>query len=198
MDLAKYKGIIFDMDGTLVDSMPAHLNAWQATCEAFDIPFDREWFYTLGGMPTIKTAYAINEKYQLDCDPVLLAESKLRLFDDIPHKGDVIPATFNVLKQQKALSKKIAIGTGCQRRHADELLEVTGLMPYLDAVVTSNDVENHKPNPDTFLEAAKRIGVEPKDCIVFEDTELGRSAAISAGMDCYLVTDGLITEFKAA
>jgi len=197
MDLSAYKGIIFDMDGTLIDSMPVHIYAWKTTCEEFGIPFDYHWFYSLGGMPTIKTANAVNEKYQLDYDPTLLAETKICYFDAIDHKGDIIPETFELLKQHKA-DKKIAVGTGCQKRHADELLEVTGILPLLDALVTSNDVENHKPAPDTFLEAAKRIGLAPADCVVFEDTDLGRSAALAAGMDCYLVVDGKITEFTPA
>ncbi|WP_318446022.1 HAD family hydrolase [Photobacterium leiognathi] len=198
MDLKQYKAVIFDMDGTLVDSMPAHIDAWQTTCEAHGIPVDRDWFYTMGGSPTLNTAKALIEKYQLDADPVYLAESKLRNFDDIKQKGEVITGTFEILKQAKALGMPSAIGTGCQRRHALEILTAAGLMSLLDEIVTANEVTQHKPFPETFLQAAEKLGVAAKDCVVFEDTELGCQAAKAAGMDCYLVADGEITAFRPA
>ncbi|PSU92108.1 carotenoid dehydrogenase [Photobacterium kishitanii] len=197
MDLSSYQGIIFDMDGTLVDSMPAHINAWQQTCADFELPFERDWFYAMGGSPTINTAVALLKKYDIDADPQLLVTSKLRYFDEIKHKGDIIPATFSLLRQQKALHKPIAIGTGCYRHHALEILSTSGILPLVDVVVTANDVQRHKPFPDTFLEAARLLGVSVSHCVVFEDTELGCQAAHAASMDCYLVRDGIISEFRA-
>ena len=191
MDLSKYKGLIFDMDGTLIDSMPAHLKAWRQTCEVFEIPFDEAWFYSLGGMPTIKTAQAINHRYQQNFDTKRLADTKSQFFNDLNYKGEVIPATYQLLLDNKP-SKKIAVGTGCRNSNALPLLTETNILPLLDALVTADDVERHKPNPDTFLQAAQRIGVEPRHCVVFEDTELGQSAALAAGMDCVLVVDGQI------
>ncbi|MEF1174561.1 HAD-IA family hydrolase, partial [Vibrio sinaloensis] len=78
-------------------------------------------------------------------------------------------------------------GTGSQRKSALALLKQTELLPKLDAVVTATDVANHKPNPDTFLEAARQLGVNANACVVFEDTELGKRAAHSGGMDCIMV-----------
>ncbi|OBU18393.1 carotenoid dehydrogenase [Photobacterium aquimaris] len=197
MDLSSYQGIIFDMDGTLVDSMPAHIKAWQQTCTDFELPFERDWFYSMGGSPTINTATELLKKYHIDAEPQLLVASKLRYFDDIKHKGDIIPATFTVLQQQKALNKRIAIGTGCYRHHALEILTTLGILPLVDIVVTANDVERHKPFPDTFLQAAQLLDLPPSACVVFEDTELGYQAAHAAGMDCYLVDDGMITELRS-
>lgn len=197
MDLSAYQGIIFDMDGTLVDSMPAHIKVWQQTCHDFGLPFECDWFYSMGGSPTINTAIALLKKYNIDADPQLLVMSKLRHFDDINHKGDIIPATFSILKQQKAINKRIAVGTGCYRYHALEILTTLGILPLLDVVVTANDVQRHKPLPDTFLEAARALGIPPVQCVVFEDTELGCQAAHAAGMDCYRVRDGTIGEFRA-
>ncbi|OAN18083.1 carotenoid dehydrogenase [Photobacterium jeanii] len=197
MDLSKYQALIFDMDGTLIDSMPAHLGAWRRTCEAFGIPFDQEWLHSLGGMPTKKTARAIIERYQLDVQPQLLVETKFQYYEATEHKGVVIPATVDLLKQFRH-EKKTAVGTGCIRRHADELLTMTELLPLLDAVVTASDVIRYKPEPDTFLLAAERVGVKPQDCVVFEDTNLGRQAALAAGMDCILVKNGELVEFTKA
>lgn len=197
MDLSSYQGIIFDMDGTLVDSMPSHIKAWQQTCVDFELPFERDWFYAMGGSPTINTATALLKKYDIEADPQLLVTSKLRYFDEIKQKGDIIPTIFAILQQQKALNKQIAIGTGCYRHHALEILSTLGILPLVDVVVTADDVQRHKPLPDTFLEAARLLGVSRSHCVVFEDTELGCQAAYAAGMDCYLVVDGAISEFRA-
>jgi beta-phosphoglucomutase family hydrolase len=197
MDLTPYKGLIFDMDGTLIDSMPAHVEAWKKTCELFEIPFDEEWFYSLGGMPTIKTAQAINHRYQQNFDTKRLANTKSEFFETLDFKGEVISSTYQLLLDNKS-SKKIAVGTGCRQMNALPLLGETNILPLLDALVTADDVEKHKPNPDTFLQAAQRIGVEPCDCLVFEDTELGKTAALAAGMDCVLVVDGEISNLTKA
>ena len=151
-----------------------------------------------GWFTNLKYGKALIEKYQLDVDPVYLAESKLHHFDDITHKGEVITGTFDVLKQAKSKGIPTAIGTGCQRRHTEEILTSAGLMPYLDAIVTANDVTQHKPLPETFLLAAQKLGIAAKDCLVFEDTELGCQAAKAAGMDCYLVAGGEMKEFRSA
>ncbi|MGR5141049.1 HAD family hydrolase [Photobacterium sp. DNB23_23_1] len=197
MDLSSYTGIIFDMDGTLVDSMPAHLEAWEKTCAIHEIPFDREWFYNLGGMPSVRIANEINRAFCQNFDVERLANTKYKFYDEIIHKGEVIDPVYQVLLDNKG-SKKVAVGTGSRMFNAEPLLDQTGILPMLDALVTADDVVNHKPNPDTFLEAAKRMGVEPHDCVVFEDTELGQRAALAAGMDCYLVVDGEITTLTKA
>ncbi|MGR5065238.1 beta-phosphoglucomutase family hydrolase [Photobacterium sp. DNB22_13_2] len=197
MDLSSYKGIIFDMDGTLVDSMPAHLEAWEKTCAIHEIPFDRYWFYNLGGMPSVKIASEINRSFRQNFDTERLANTKYKFYDEIAHKGEVIAPVYQVLLDNKD-SKKVAVGTGSRMFNAEPLLDQTGILPMLDALVTADDVDNHKPDPDTFLEAAKRVGVEPHECVVFEDTELGQRAAHAAGMDCYLVVDGEITTLTKA
>ncbi|MCG2837420.1 beta-phosphoglucomutase family hydrolase [Photobacterium sp. WH77] len=197
MDLSRYQGLIFDMDGTLIDSMPAHITAWRYACEQFNIPFDPQWLMSLGGSPTIKTAQMMNEKYQTDHDIQEVADAKWRFFEALEQKGEAIPATVNLLLQYRD-QKKVAVGTGCRKVNAENLLTITDILPLLDALVTADDVLNHKPHPDTFLEAANRIGLAPHQCVVFEDTDLGRRAALAAGMDCFLVVDGVIAEFTSA
>ncbi|HBV76957.1 MULTISPECIES: beta-phosphoglucomutase family hydrolase [Vibrio] len=189
VDVSSYKGLIFDMDGTLIDTMPSHLHAWQQTAEQYNFPFDQEWIYSLGGMPSRKVAMQLNERYHIDIDPQKVADTKTRLFRNLIEEGCVITCTFQVLKQFYG-KKKLAIGTGSNQENAIKLLEYNGILPMLDAVVTAADVENHKPNPDTFLLAAQRLGLKPEDCVVFEDTEIGKQAALAAGMACIMVVNG--------
>ncbi len=197
IDLSRYKGIIFDMDGTLVDTMPTHLEAWRMTAERHGFHFDYEWFYELGGVPTAKTVTLINETQSLQLDSEQVSITKREIYESISVLAEVIEDTYSLLVQHRP-GKKIAIGTGSDRQGADRTLGASGLTGLMDTLVCSDDVANHKPSPDTFLLAAQRLGLEPRDCVVFEDTQTGLQAARSAGMDCYLVVDGKIAEFFSA
>ncbi|MFK0573150.1 HAD-IA family hydrolase [Endozoicomonas sp.] len=171
--LTGYDAIIFDMDGTLIDSMPTHLEAWRLTSEKYGFPFDREWHHSLGGMSTERTAERVNQRYNLSLDSAAVAQSKRLQWEAIYDGPVLIDETYGVFVECEG-NKKLAVGTGAIRDHAEDLLAGVGLLDRLDALVTVTDVENGKPHPDTFLQAASLVGVNPGRCLVFEDTELGR------------------------
>ncbi|MCW4438647.1 beta-phosphoglucomutase family hydrolase [Vibrio splendidus] len=197
IDLTAYDGLIFDMDGTLIDTMPAHVKAWQQTAEEFGFHFEASWLHSLGGMPSYKIAGEVNSKYGLSLDPQAVSTFKMASFAAIEDKGDIIPCTHSLLLENLG-SKKIAVGTGSQRKSAEQLLDKTDILSKLDILVTATDVKNHKPNPDTFLDACFGMGLQPKQCVVFEDTNLGKQAAHAANMDCILVVEGNKLEFYPA
>ncbi|MEH0664901.1 beta-phosphoglucomutase family hydrolase [Vibrio scophthalmi] len=184
--LHSYQGLIFDMDGTLIDTMPAHLLAWEKTAEHFQFPFTREWLHGLGGMPSFKIVAEVNSKYGLTLDPNEVAQFKMATFSSLDDHGEPIQTTMAILDHFYG-KKPLAVGTGSQRQSAMRLLEKANLIEKLDAIVTASDVEHHKPNPDTFLLAAEQLKLAPSQCVVFEDTHLGRQAAHAGGMDCVMV-----------
>lgn len=189
--LTQYDGVIFDMDGTLVDSMPSHLQAWQATAQQFNFPYDATWHHSLGGVPSRETVHYINERYQLSLDPNTVSAFKKQTWETLTK-----PPVF--FEQSKQLfdsllgKKKLAVGTGSARKHAEMVLNRIGILSKLDGLVTACDVKQGKPAPDTFAQAAEALQLPPHRCVVFEDTEIGRQAAHAAGIDCILVTDGVI------
>lgn len=189
--LDNYQGLIFDMDGTLIDTMPAHLEAWHQTAAHFEFPFSNDWLHSLGGMPSYKIAAEVNAKYGLRLDPYEVSRFKMATFASLENHGDVIDCTLKVFNHFVGL-KRLAVGTGSQRESAIRLLTKVGLIDQLDAIVTATDVTNHKPHPDTFLQAAEKIGLTPEQCVVFEDTKLGMQAAHAAKMDCVMVEQGAL------
>lgn len=191
LDLNHFKGIIFDMDGTLIDSMGGHNVAWQKTCEQFGYPFDAEYMYNLGGVPTLATVDLLNEKYGKNHDRNTVANFKNAVRAAMQDMPGLIEDTHRIFNHYRPF-KKVAVGTGADRAHAESLLAHHGLLDSLDALVTSSDVENGKPAPDTFLSAASQMGLAPHECVVFEDTEIGKQAATRAGMQCIMVVQGKV------
>ncbi|WCP70048.1 beta-phosphoglucomutase family hydrolase [Vibrio tubiashii] len=185
-NIEKYQALIFDMDGTIIDTMPAHLNAWQQTAEHFGFPFCERWLHSLGGMPSYKIAAEVNKKHGMSLEPKEVSRFKMDAFASLEEHGEPIDCTVNVLNHFFG-KKKLAVGTGSQRESAIRLLTKAKLIDKLDAVVTATDVTNHKPNPDTFLQAAELVNTVPANCLVFEDTKLGLQAAHAAKMDCMMV-----------
>ena len=191
-DLSRYKGIVFDMDGTLIDSMGAHGLAWQQTCEHFGYPYDGEYIHGLGGVPTREIVGMLNVKYGLSHDQDEVTEHKRQGFLKLDDKPVVIADTFAVMQRYQGILK-MGVGTGSERANAIRMLSESGLLERVETVVTATDVTYGKPHGETFLTVAKNMGLQAKDCVVFEDTEIGRLAAKNAGMDCIMVINGKIS-----
>tara|TARA_R110000868_G_scaffold133136_4_gene344581 strand:+ start:176 stop:778 length:603 start_codon:yes stop_codon:yes gene_type:complete len=190
-DLSRYKGIVFDMDGTLIDSMGAHGLAWQKTCAHFGYPYEGDYIHGLGGVPTREIVKLLNEKYGLSHDQDEVTEHKRQGFLKLDDKPMVIADTFSVMQRYQGILK-MGVGTGSERGNAMRMLSESGLLERVETVVTASDVTYGKPHGETFLTVAKNMGLQAKDCVVFEDTEIGRLAAKNAGMDCIMVINGKI------
>lgn len=178
-----YDALIFDMDGTLVDSGQLHEFAWTEMLNKYGIPVDRAYMRSLAGVPTKGTIELLLEKFNLTVEASLdeMNDFKEQVVHDNMHKY-VKPTALIEVAQRYHGKKPMAIGTGAYTQEAKTIIGLCGLDKYIQVVVGADQVQNPKPAPDTFLRCAELLGVEPTQCVVFEDSKLGLQAAASAGM----------------
>ncbi len=184
------QGLIFDCDGTLADTMPLHFHAWRSTLDRYGIELNEDRFYSLGGQPTVKIVQLLAGEQGLDLDAEAVANEKEEAF--LVRLSEVKPIAPIVDIVRANVGKlPMAVASGSHRAVVFDVLKIIGLDDLFDenTVVGAEDTALHKPNPDVFLEAARRIGVAPEKCRVYEDAELGIEAARRANMQCFDVRD---------
>jgi len=178
------RGFIFDLDGTLADTMPAHYRAWMVTAKHYGLNFPEDLFYGLGGMPTWKIAGMLIEQAGASADPLEVASHKEKTFVASLVTPGIIQPIAPVVEIARAHRAEgpLAIASGGQRHLVERTLGIIGIADWFSVVLASEDTTRHKPEPDVFLEAARRLGAEPADCTVYEDTDIGLEAARRANM----------------
>jgi HAD superfamily hydrolase (TIGR01509 family) len=183
----KFDGYIFDLDGTLVDTMPVHYKAWDEALHRFGLreTLSEDLFYSLGGVPTLRVAEIMGGHYGLKLDASEVTHQKEILYKTIllASEADVIEP---VVAIARAVAERhpVAVVTGGAPDVAEAGLAAGGLQGLFKIIVTPVDVPpgRGKPAPDMFLLASKRMNVPPERCLVFEDAEPGMAAARAAGM----------------
>lgn len=180
-----FAGYIFDLDGTLIDSMPIHYLAWDAALHNYGLKekLDEDLFYRLGGVPTDIVAAELGKHYGLKLDPAEVMEAKERLYCE-KLAGVRVIEPVAAIARRAAPDHPIAIVTGGTPDIALPALHAAGFDGMFKLIITPLDVPpgRGKPAPDMFLLAAKRMGVPPGRCLVFEDAEPGIVGAKAAGM----------------
>lgn len=184
----KAEALIFDLDGTLADTMPVHFWAYKNILRDFGIDFTPEIFAQLAGIPAVGTIAKLNEMFGTRMNAEEVGHFKEAEYEKIMHKMKPILPVVELAKKYHGILP-MAVGTGGYKRLAWKTMEICGLDKYFDILVSTEDVARPKPFPDTFLKCAELLGVNPAVCEVFEDAQLGIQAAKAAGMMATLVTD---------
>ncbi len=177
----KAKALIFDLDGTLVDSMPLHYEAWKEVCATGGLDFSEEEFYGLAGVPSDRIFEIINERHGTDFDPPYHSQIKEDTYLKKIHQLKPVQQVLDLAIEHFG-KMPMSIGTGSPGDHSWEAVKSLGLDKYFDILISKNDVMIGKPNPETFLKCAAAMNIEPQFCQVFEDGDPGLEAAKSAGM----------------
>ena len=183
-----FAAFIYDCDGTLVDSMPLHYRAW---CHALEVhgapwPFTEDFFYTQAGIAEPDTVRRLNEVHGTGIDPEGVARTKLDTFFDLLQDLQPVPPVCGHAMEHRG-RVPLAVVSGSEERLVRHCLQRTGMLDWFETIVTPVDVRRGKPAPDMFLLAAERLGVDPAECLVFEDGQSGIDGARAAGMSTVFV-----------
>lgn len=194
-DIYRYRGLIFDLDGTLINSMPWHTKAWIQVCAEHGFTIDPKIIYQLGGMASRNIVMHFKEEGKNVGDVDAFVRRKVELYRANLDKVELFAPIAAILRTAKARGLKCAVGTGTQRINATDILKIHHLTDLVDVIVSADDVTRHKPHPDTFLKAAELLGLTPAECLVFDDGPVGLAAAKNGHMDCVEVLNGTLVNF---
>jgi beta-phosphoglucomutase len=181
-------GAIWDMDGTLVDTAELHFRAWEEVCRSLGRPFTRADFAATFGRRNPEIIRALFGDRFDDKQTADLGDQKEELYRAMARKGVApLPGVVALLEGLRRAGFRQAIGSSAPRANLDLILGLMGVADYFDAVVSSEDTQRGKPDPQVFLVAAERLGVPPGRCVVLEDAVAGVQAARAGGMKCVAV-----------
>mgnify|MGYP001820667918 CR=1 FL=1 len=182
------KGFLFDLDGVIVDTAKYHFLAWKRLADDLKINFtieDNELLKGVSRMASLDIVLGLGNLELSEDEKLTLATRKNEWYVDYITKMDsdeILPGALDFLKEAKDKGIKVALGSAS--KNAQTILERLEITSYFDAIISGNEVSKAKPDPEVFLLGAKSVGLEPQECVVFEDAQAGVQAAINAGMKC--------------
>ncbi len=177
----EFDAYLFDLDGTVADSMPLHFRGWTSVIEEAGGEFPEELFYAWGGVPLEKIVEQLNERCGLNMPVKETARKKELLYVHMLPELQAMPSVVRVMERMHG-KVRFAIVSGSPRSSIESTLNKLGLHDRFELLVGAEDYMHGKPHPEPFLTAAKKLGVAPERCLVFEDAQAGIQSAEAAGM----------------
>lgn len=186
----KYKAVLFDMDGVILDSEPLHIAAFQATLGRFGHELDMSGYEAHFAGKTDEEGFKqyfsfINEQADI---PNIMSEKAKAYLELAGDQLSPYPGIVPLIKELSALVP-LALVTGSLHSEVDIALRACGIEGLFSVIVAAEDVTKSKPDPEGYLKAAKQLGVAAEDCVIVEDTPSGVNAAVAANIDCIAVTN---------
>lgn len=184
----EFDAYLFDCDGTLVHTMPLHHQAWQQSLRQSGALFEFTWdvFLSRAGMGLLETVEELNLQFGASLSPAGVVALQRQVFRELIPEITPVAAVVEVARAARG-NKRLAVCSGGETEIVRRALEAVGILDWFDTIVCREDTPRGKPAPDCFLECARRLGVEPERCLVFEDGVMGVQAARAAGMPVVFV-----------
>lgn len=179
--LAQAKALIFDCDGTLVDSAPVYSVAWAKGLALSGKKMPEDWYRVRNGLSEHVLMDVFEQQHDLTLDREAVVQLMRQTYLDEIHRVEEIATVATIARRQHG-RLPLAVASGGSTSIVRASLEALGLDDLFDTIVTVDDVGKPKPDPAAFLEAARRLKVPTESCLVFEDSEQGIAAAKAAGM----------------
>lgn len=177
----EFQAYLFDCDGTIVDSMPLHYATWLEALAEWNCVFDEQLFYAWGGRPVADIIATLNDMHGLRMPVDDVVRRKETLYHEHISRLQTVPEVLEHIEHSHGRIP-FAVVSGSTREAVTSSLAALNLLDRFDVLVCAGDYQRAKPDPEPFLLAASRLGVDPARCLVFEDTDLGIAAATAAGM----------------
>ncbi len=176
-----FRAYLFDLDGTVADTMPGHYRAWSAALAAHGAAFPEPLFYEWGGVPPLRVAELLNERFGYGLDPAaLMRDKEARFLLGVDAVRPIASVLAHIVEAHGRIP--LAIVSGSPRANVERTLAALGLADRFSVLVCAEDYAHGKPHPEPFLMAARLLNVAPADCLVFEDADAGIASAEAAGM----------------
>ncbi|WP_442794369.1 beta-phosphoglucomutase [Pelobium manganitolerans] len=189
----KIKGLLFDLDGVLVDTAVYHYKAWLRLAKTMGFTFSElqnEELKGISRMDSLDKVLAWGNVQKSTEEKLALATQKNDWYVEMINKmtpAEVLPGALNFLQQAKQAGYKMALGSAS--KNSATILKNTNLAHFFDAIVDGNSVSKSKPDPEVFLKGAQELALQPQQCVVFEDAEAGIIAAKRGGMKAIGIGD---------
>lgn len=189
MPQANGLALIWDMDGTLVDTAELHFQAWKDLARELELPFTRADFAATFGQRNPEIIHQLFGKHYSDRDVQAIGDRKEILYRGAAEKGvELLPGVRGLLESAQTAGFQQAIGSSAPRANLELILQLTKTAPFFEAIVSMEDTRRGKPDPEVFLNAARKLGIVPAKCLVLEDAPAGVQAARAGGMKCIAVS----------
>jgi beta-phosphoglucomutase-like phosphatase (HAD superfamily) len=176
-----YKALIFDCDGTLADTLPLHFQTWFTSLKAVGADISRDWYYKYCGTSAEEMLEIFKDLFGYEFDSKLIIAERQAHYKALISTVKEVQAVAEIVRSHYG-KIPMAVASGGERIVLEATLDTINLGGFFDTIVSIDDVEKGKPEPDIFLLASQRLRVDPKDCIVYEDSDGGLEAAYRAGM----------------
>jgi beta-phosphoglucomutase len=177
------KGIIFDMDGVIVNNNPYHKKAWFTFCEKHDIPINDTIFHKLYGRNNRDTLNILFNGKKDNDEIADYAKEKESIYRGLYEKHiEPVPGLINILNLIKQKNLKISLASSAEKENINFILGHLSIWEYFDIITDSVTIKNGKPDPEIYLTTARSLKIKPQDCMVFEDSLSGIESAVRAGM----------------